>query len=129
MKTDGPATCSKDECVSNPCGSGQTCKDPTPSPKSTGDFVCTCANGVSAKGAMAVCSKDECLPTNPCGAGQTCNDLNKAANKLHDFACTCDSDKTIMKTDGPATCSKDECVSNPCGSGQTCKDPTQWTDL
>eukprot|EP01064_Diplonema_japonicum_P034785 TRINITY_DN733_c0_g1_i16.p1 TRINITY_DN733_c0_g1~~TRINITY_DN733_c0_g1_i16.p1 ORF type:complete len:206 (+),score=38.96 TRINITY_DN733_c0_g1_i16:81-698(+) len=99
VKTDGPATCTKDECTTTPCGTGQTCNDPNTSPSSTGDYTCTCTNGVVTTGGSATCTNDECTATPaPCGAGQTCNDPNPAANVLHDFTCTCDNDMTIVKT-------------------------------
>ena len=111
--------CSVDECQPNPCTGGQTCNDADKS--APNNFVCTCANGVTATGAAAVCEKDECTP-NPCGAGQTCKEGSVASNSLGDFTCTCDADTSKKATGGAADCSVDECQPNPCTGGQTCND-------
>eukprot|EP00755_Sulcionema_specki_P036496 Sspe_Gene.107059::Locus_85130_Transcript_1_1_Confidence_1.000_Length_1024::g.107059::m.107059 len=60
------------ECDAGPCGSDQTCEDP--STTTSNDFVCTCKTdkAISSKGAKATCTLDECS-TNPCGQDQECN--------------------------------------------------------
>eukprot|EP00754_Rhynchopus_humris_P016984 Rhum_TRINITY_DN14541_c0_g1::Rhum_TRINITY_DN14541_c0_g1_i5::g.96345::m.96345 len=126
-KVGGPAVCMagmKDECeeVPSPCGT-QTCTDPDQNPTSKKDFICSCANGVKATGAPAVCEKDECAG-NPCGDGQTCADPNKAANAKNDFTCTCDNDAAIKATGAPVrVCVDDECARTPCAADQMCIDP------
>ena len=131
-QVDGAATCTANECDSNPCDASQSqvCNDPSPTFSSVKDYTCTCPNGVKATGgSVPKCIVDECA-ADPCGSDQTCKDPDTTANMLHDFTCTCKSDTSITKKDGAATCSKNECDSDPCDSSQNqkCNDPMQTRD-
>ena len=110
-----------DECAANPCGSGQTCKDPDQSLEN--DFTCTCVDDtmILATGAAATCTLDECDP-NPCGTGQSCKDGNTKYGSQHDYICTCDASPFISQTGSPAQCTLNECDKQPCGQGQSCED-------
>eukprot|EP01062_Namystynia_karyoxenos_P031914 TRINITY_DN2361_c1_g2_i1.p1 TRINITY_DN2361_c1_g2~~TRINITY_DN2361_c1_g2_i1.p1 ORF type:complete len:1708 (+),score=322.90 TRINITY_DN2361_c1_g2_i1:87-5126(+) len=89
--TQGP-TLIKDECGDSPCGSGQTCLDPTYT--ALGNFVCICQSNISARavGKRAACSGDECdVSPFPCGspAQQACVDPTTHAAPDGRFQCHC----------------------------------------
>ena len=121
--------CTQDECavaaVAAVCTAvGQTCRDPTPTPGSTGDWVCVCALPLSgfAQGAVARCS--ECTLA---GRVDTCADAGKRCF---------DTDETDGSTGGTWSCvepsaevaagvAHNECAAGGvafCGEGQTCYD-------
>eukprot|EP01065_Artemidia_motanka_P023796 TRINITY_DN2845_c0_g1_i6.p1 TRINITY_DN2845_c0_g1~~TRINITY_DN2845_c0_g1_i6.p1 ORF type:complete len:1193 (+),score=235.88 TRINITY_DN2845_c0_g1_i6:52-3630(+) len=130
-----------DECtqVADPClagawasGGSPQCVDPNPTAASTGDYVCSCTNGVQAQtiGGPAVCRINECHPVNPCGDDQICTDLNNDSSKLFDYVCTCLSAppgaiSPPREIGTRARCGVDECAAQPCGQGQTCADPNR----
>eukprot|EP01064_Diplonema_japonicum_P001877 TRINITY_DN11243_c0_g1_i1.p1 TRINITY_DN11243_c0_g1~~TRINITY_DN11243_c0_g1_i1.p1 ORF type:complete len:1598 (+),score=375.37 TRINITY_DN11243_c0_g1_i1:76-4794(+) len=128
-QTGGPATCpppQKDECTGDPCGTGQTCNDPSKTTTDIKDFTCTCDNdpATNATAKKATCELDECAAS-PCGPDQDCSDPDTRYSAHDNYECTCKADSTVKTVGVAAVCSQDECSSKPCGTGQTCNDPTK----
>ena len=104
----------RDECLEDPCGPGQTCRDPNTSPTSLGDVICRCelhlydcvvknsiiefgklVHGSSVEGiqqlysfALSFTTVDECS-FDPCNPSQLCVDAGTAGNSRGDYTCTC----------------------------------------
>uniref|UniRef100_A0AAZ3QJZ2 Neurogenic locus notch homolog protein 1 n=1 Tax=Oncorhynchus tshawytscha TaxID=74940 RepID=A0AAZ3QJZ2_ONCTS len=91
------------ECESNPCMNGGTCKD------MTSGYVCSCRIGFT--GPSCQTNINECA-SNPCLNQGTCID------DVDNFACTC-----LLGFRG-TKCEEDinECDSNPCKNGANCTD-------
>ena len=92
-----------DDCLSNPCLNGATCRD------LVNGHECLCAPGFA--GARCHVDLDEC-ESNPCANGGSCID------RANGFKCLC------PKGFFGARCLSDvdECASNPCLNGGTCED-------
>ncbi|KAJ9467811.1 Ultraviolet-B receptor UVR8 [Diplonema papillatum] len=105
-RTGGPAVCSYDECVGNPCGDSQACSDPDATVLL--DYTCVCTgdagNSTGTGRAASPCGAylDECYnctsssPSCPCfdaadGASlaQSCEDPNPSNDSLLDYVCRC----------------------------------------
>ncbi|XP_076447761.1 uncharacterized protein LOC143284711 [Babylonia areolata] len=91
-----------DECHSNPCRNGGTCRD------GVNSYTCDCLPGFN--GTHCETDIDECH-SNPCRNGGTCQDV------VNSYTCDCPSgfNGTHCETD------IDECYSSPCIRG-TCRD-------
>ncbi|XP_009950368.1 PREDICTED: neurogenic locus notch homolog protein 1-like, partial [Leptosomus discolor] len=93
-----------DECASNPCHNGGTCKD------GINGFTCLCPEGFHDPKCLS--EVNECN-SNPCIHGK-CHD------GLNGYRCDCDSGWSGTNCD----INNNECESNPCMNGGTCKDMT-----
>eukprot|EP01065_Artemidia_motanka_P053243 TRINITY_DN982_c0_g1_i7.p1 TRINITY_DN982_c0_g1~~TRINITY_DN982_c0_g1_i7.p1 ORF type:complete len:6026 (+),score=1628.42 TRINITY_DN982_c0_g1_i7:1604-18079(+) len=129
------AACVLDECQreGRVCLSfGQTCRDASTDPASTGDWTCSCAGSArgAAVGSVAACiSEGECATNGlTCAAaGQSCTDPSPLT--AGDWRCDCVPPATgDSVTRGPASCTYDECVRSGAlclSAGQTCRDPNK----
>ncbi|XP_009320420.1 PREDICTED: LOW QUALITY PROTEIN: neurogenic locus notch homolog protein 1 [Pygoscelis adeliae] len=93
-----------DECSSNPCHNGGTCKD------GINGFTCLCPEGFHDPKCLS--EVNECN-SNPCIHGK-CHD------GLNGYRCDCDPGWSGTNCD----INNNECESNPCMNGGTCKDMT-----
>eukprot|EP01063_Lacrimia_lanifica_P032329 TRINITY_DN550_c1_g1_i4.p1 TRINITY_DN550_c1_g1~~TRINITY_DN550_c1_g1_i4.p1 ORF type:complete len:4792 (+),score=837.30 TRINITY_DN550_c1_g1_i4:378-14378(+) len=133
-----PALCTLNECMKDPtctaraeacndcegASPAQTCTDPTDSPNSIGDWICTCAlpSVSNATAGVAVCRYDECS-TNPCPAGQTCAEPDQKV--YGDWRCECNAPYYGAGEQKVASCLRDECDAHEAECthhGQECVD-------
>lgn len=93
------------ECASNPCRNGGTCKD------ALNGFSCFCLAGFS--GAVCQTNINECA-SNPCLTGNSvsCTDLTNG------FLCSCAAGWSGLRCE----ININECASNPCRNGGVCND-------
>ena len=106
------AVCTLDECLGNTVcfAAGQDCIDPTPTPASTGDWVCSCRAPLKAT-SVAQAVGDCTLNERECGIpevlatctsqGQLCVDANDTPDN---WQCVCTGAVTGSQTMGAATC-------------------------
>ena len=108
-------------------GPAQVCVEGSTSPTSTKDWECQCVGStVSAKGAVAVCTTNEC----DTAAGSVCEKAEQACvdpdtTTEGDWYCECHTPYVGKVVNGVAVCTYDECVvhGKQCQSaGQTCFD-------